>query len=182
MPARAQRRRNQEARAATEQFEARKRAFPDLAAEKFSLRRDFIAEAIRSSGLVSMTFMPDGDSGRVDVFGGKITFDGRSSLRGDSLVNMWSLPAIRGYRISYGKTDALVTCIKPDFTAFDVSNLWLRTADDLLSPADYLAGSNGHEHLTLTRDGLTLLAGTIGHSAVSMGLSYIEQQLFIRDS
>ncbi len=178
MPTRAQRRRNREGREAVERLEAYKVGLPDLAKEKLGTRREFIAEAVRSSGLISLTFRPRGTANYLDVYGGAITFDGTSRLRGDTIVNDWTLPDIKGFQVRYDKNTALVA--RPDhvITAIDVSDIWLRTADELFEPAISVAEQGGEEHIAVTRDGLTLLTQTIGHSVLGESLRYIERQIF----
>lgn len=178
MPTRAQRRRNQEARAAIAEQEAYIAGLPDLAEEKLGIRKEFVAEAIRSRGLVSLTMRPRGTANYVDVYGGAIDLDRPTGLRGDTIVNDWKLPKIEGFRVRFEGDSALVARLDPSFTALDVSDIWLRTSDELLQPTLSIAEQGSEEHITVTRDGLTLLTQTIGHSALGESLSYIEDQIF----
>lgn len=182
MPTRAERRRNREAREAVAEREAFIRRLPDLAEEKLGIRSEFVAEAIRSSGLVSLTMRPRGAANHFEVRGGAISIDKDSGLSGDTVVNNWELPDVKGFRVRFDKDSALVARLAPTFTSLDVSDVWLRTSDELLVPQLSVAEEGGEEHITVTRDGLTLLAQTIGHGAISEGLRYIEGQIFSKSS
>lgn len=176
---RAVRRRNQAAREAAAELAAYTAGLPDLAAEKLDMRREFVAEAVRSSGLVSVTFRPYGTANYLDVYGGKIAFDTRGAgLHGDGIVNDWHLPEIAGFRVRYDERSALVARLDHSVTALDVSNIWLRTADELLDPTISHAEEGTEEHITTTRDGLTILSQSIGHQALGDSLAYIENQIF----
>lgn len=182
MPTRAQRRRNREAREAAAEREAFIAELPGLAEEKLGIRSEFVAEAIRSSGLVSLTMRPRGAANHLEVYGGAISIDKTSGLGGDTFLNYWELPDVKGFRVRFDKDSALIARLDPTFTSLDIADVWLRTSDELLVPQLSVAEEGGEEHITVTRDGLTLLAQTIGHSAVSESLRYIEGQIFSQSS
>lgn len=178
MPTRAQRRRNREAREEEAKREAYIAGLPDLAEERFGMRREFVAEAVRSSGLVSLTVRPWGTPNYLDVHGGEISIGESAGLSGDTVVNNWRLPEVKGFRVRFDRGTAVVARLDPAFTALDFSNGWLKTADELLVPQLSIAEEGDEQHITITRDGLTVLGQTIGHSAVGESLRYIEHQLF----
>lgn len=176
MPTRTQRRRNQEARDVAEQAERYKNGLPNRAEEKLTMRRDFVVEAIRDSRLVSLTFQPWGQANILDIYGGNITFDGRSKLYGDTVVNNWQLPKIKGYRVQWFKdSSTLVTKLSPSFSSLDVSNIWLRTVEELLNDPITL---DSEEDIVVSGDGLTIIAQNLGHNAMRGSLEYINAQLF----
>ncbi len=178
MPTRAQRRRNRDLRAAIAEEEAYAARFPVIAEEELGTRREFIAEAIRSKGLVSLTFRPRGESNYIDVYGGTITTDGSTKLRGDGIVNDWAPPEIRGYRVRYDASSALICRLEPNITSIDVSDIWLRTSEELLMPHISTNEAGPEENITTTREGLVQLTRTLGHGAIAQSLSYIDEHLF----
>ncbi len=178
MPTRAQRRRNREARQAVAERETYKAELPSLAEEKLGIRKEFVAEAIKSSGLISLTVRPRGVANYLEVSGGAVVIDKSSGLSGDTIVNNWKLPDIKCFRVRFDKYTAQVARLDPAFTSLDVSDIWLRTADELIEPTISVAEEGSEEHITVTRDGLTLLAQTIGHNALGESLRYIEGQIF----
>lgn len=178
MPNRAKRRRNREAREAPAREAAELEAFLDFADEKLLMRRVFVAEAVKSRGLIALTFRPRGNTNYLDVYGGEVKTDGTSRLHGDGIVNDWVLPSVRGYRVRFIEEAALVARLDPTFTSLDVSNVWLRTADELVQPPVSLAVEGDEQRIVVSREGLARLSQTIGNTAIAVSLQYIEGQLF----
>ena len=178
MPTRAQRRRNQEAREAADGLDAYHAKSPEMAGVKLGMRRDFVVEALRSRGIVSLTIRPCSQANTVDVLGGRITIDGTSKLRGDTVVNFWILPDIMGFTFRYYGDSALVSRLDHSVTAIDVPNPWLRTSDELLDPMLSVAEQGSEERVIVTREGFRVLTDSIGHQAISTGLQYVEGQIF----
>lgn len=179
MPTRAQRRRNQQARETAERIELHKAALPDFAETKLGTSKPgFFAEVAKSEGVASVTFRPWGRSNYVNVYGSPIDFNETLELRGDGLVSDWPLPDMQGFQVRFAPGTVMIARLEPAFGALDVSDVWLKTADEL-APAPLTVAQQGSEkRIVVSREGLAHLSQNMGHQALGQSLGYIEAQLF----
>jgi hypothetical protein len=177
MPHRAQRRLNQKPEQARAALAAYLEEVPDLAEAAFGIRKEFVAEAIRSGGLVSLTMRPRGVENCLEVYGGAIALGRPIGLKGNKIVTDWKLPKIDGFKVRFNEDRALVARLDPDFTVLELYNKWLRTSDEL-KPGLSFDEKCGEQTIIVTRDGLTVLTHAVGISAVGEMLSYVEKQMF----
>jgi hypothetical protein len=103
----------------------------------------------------------------MDIYAGKIPQDEDPGIAGDTIVNNWLLPEIHGFRVKFDDKSAMVTRFGHPITAIDISNIWLRTTDELENPDVSVAVTGEEEGIVVTREGLSLLAQTVENEALA---------------
>lgn len=153
-------------------------AFPVEAEAQFGIPRAFVAEAIRSRGLVGLTIRPRGEANFLRVFGGAIATDGTTSIFGDTIVNNWTLPSVTSFDVVYDADSAEADRYEAVAGSLDVSTVWLRTAEQLRAEPLVFDERGGEDYIAVTREGFARIARTSGHSAIGACLRDIESQLY----
>lgn len=181
MGRRAQQARDARAQAAAAELNTWKQELPERAARRFGVRADFVEEVLRSSGLVSIHFGTKDEEGAAKLYGARVKYDapaGYGGIDGDGFVNDWRLPNIRGFRLSFDHASAEVTDLPHTLTAINVMDSRIRTADELGDLRTALVHGDGQESIVVSRQGLGVLAQTIGHSALAQSFEHVDRLVF----
>lgn len=151
-------------------------------ADRLSVPRDFVQEAMGSGGILSIAVRAQPEAGKLAVYGAKVVFDGETwpQLKGDGVVNTWCLPNIQGFDITYNSSGVSTQPMHEAaaFTGIDISGIWLRTAGELPDHHPSFSSQDVEEHIVVTREGLSHLLPLIGHTGLRDSLADVDRQIF----
>ncbi len=152
----------------------------DFAEDTVGIDRRFVAEAVKSRGLASVSIRPNGRPNYLQVYGAAL-HDKQSTLYGDGVMAMWKVPNIAGFLLRIEGSNALVSRQTSQITGLDVSDLWLRTEDKIPEVAASIVEQGPEKHFIVSRLGFASLVRTVDHEAITSGLDYVRGQIFANE-